>query len=260
MTFRAPGAHLHARKDRMQNAPPGRVKRGRKMAFKGFGREFFQFLRELAANNERAWFEANKTRYQEVVVAPVSTFVTAMQPKLRKVSPHFIADPRPVGGSMFRIHRDTRFSKDKSPYKTHTGVQFRHDAGKDAHAPGFYVHLQPGRVFYGGGVWMPSPALLNAVRTRIVEEPTAWKKALGTASLVETFGGLADGDPLARPPRGFDADHPDIADIKKRSFFLSADSTEADAGKPAFLNDVAEAFIAAKPVMRFLTLASGHAF
>lgn len=230
------------------------------MPFGGFGKDFFGFLRDLAANNDRVWFEANKDRYREVVVAPVSAFVTALAPKLRKVSPHFVADPRPVGGSMFRIHRDTRFSKDKSPYKTHTGVQFRHAAGKDAHAPGFYLHLEPKRVFYGGGVWMPPPALLNAVRQRIVDEPTAWKKAVTTASLVETFGALQPGDPLARPPRGFPADHPHIDDIRKRSFFLSVDAAESDAGKPGFLHDVAEAYLAARPVMRFLTLAAGQDF
>ncbi|MDX2233198.1 MAG: DUF2461 domain-containing protein [Hyphomonadaceae bacterium] len=230
------------------------------MAFAGFGKDFFGFLRDLAAHNDRAWFEANKQRYRDTVVAPVSAFITALAPKLRKVSPQFVADPRPVGGSMFRIHRDTRFAKDKSPYKTHTGVQFRHAAGKDAHAPGFYLHLEPRRVFYGGGVWMPAPTLLGAVRQRIADEPAAWRKALSAPSLVETFGGLAPGDPLLRPPRGFDPAHPHIEDIKKRSFFLMVEATEADAGKPAFLHDVAEAYLAARPVMRFLTAASGHPF
>ena len=230
------------------------------MAFAGFGKDFFAFFRELAAHNDRDWFEANKARYKEKVVAPVSDFVTAMAPKLKKISPHFVADPRPVGGSMFRIYRDTRFAKDKSPYKTNTGVQFRHAAGKDAHAPGFYLHLEPKRVFFGGGAWMPAAPMLNAVRARIAESPAAWKKALTAPSLVETYGGLADGHPLARPPRGFAPDHPCIDDIRKRSFFVTVDATEADAGKPAFLGDVAEAYAAAKPVMRFLTQASGHDF
>ena len=230
------------------------------MAFTGFGKDFFGFFRELAANNEKAWFEAHKARYREKVVAPVSDFIAAMAPKLRKVSAHFVADPRPVGGSMFRIYRDTRFAKDKSPYKTHTGVQFRHAAGKDAHAPGFYLHLEPKRIFFGGGAWMPAPPLLNAVRARIAEQPAAWKKAVAAPSLVETFGGLGDGHPLARAPKGFAPDHPHIDDLRKRSFFVTVDATEADAAKPAFLGDVAEAFMAAKPVMRFLTQAGGHEF
>jgi uncharacterized protein (TIGR02453 family) len=234
--------------------------RGAPMAFAGFGKPFFAFLRELAENNDKAWFEANKQRYRDEVVAPVQAFITAMAPKLKRVSPQFVADPRTNGGSMFRIHRDTRFSTDKSPYKTHVGVQFRHAAGKDAHAPGFYVNLEPKRVFYGGGVWKPAPPLLAAVRQRIADEPVAWKKALATESVRETFGGLAPGEPLARPPRGFDPDHPCIDDLRKRSFFLTVDASEADAGKPGFLHDVAEAFIAARPVMRFLTVASGHDF
>ena len=230
------------------------------MAFTGFGKDFFAFFRDLAAHNDKAWFDANKARYKDKVVAPVSDFITAIGPKLRKVSPHFVADPRPAGGSMFRIYRDTRFAKDKSPYKTNTGVQFRHAAGRDAHAPGFYLHLEPKRIFFGGGAWMPAPPLLNAVRARIAEQPAAWKKATTAPSLVETFGCLEAGDPLARPPKGFAPDHPCIDDIRKRSFFVTVNATEADAAKPAFLGDVAEAFMAAKPVMRFLTQAGGHEF
>lgn len=230
------------------------------MPFAGFGKDFFGFLRELAANNDRAWFEDNKQRYRDKVVAPISSFIEAMAPKLRKVSPHFVADPRPNGGSMFRIHRDTRFSKDKSPYKTNTGVQFRHAAGKDAHAPGFYVHLEPKRIFYGGGIWMPPPTLLGAVRQRIVDQPAAWAKARNAPSIREAFGDLDKGDPLARPPRGFDAAHPHIDDIRKRSFFVTVDATENDAGKPGFVHDVDAAFSAAKPVMRFLTQAAGQPF
>lgn len=230
------------------------------MAFTGFGRAFFAFLRDLAANNDRTWFEANKQRYRDNVLAPVSAFIEAMAPKLRKISPHFVADPRPNGGSMFRIHRDTRFSKDKSPYKTNTGVQFRHAAGKDAHAPGFYLHLEPKRIFYGGGLWMPPPAMLNAIRQKIADQPGAWAKARNAPSVKETFGDLANGDPLARPPRGFDASHPHADDIRKRSFFVTVDASEADAGKTAFLGDVAEAYAGARPFMRFLTQAAGQEF
>jgi uncharacterized protein (TIGR02453 family) len=230
------------------------------MAFAGFGKDFFAFLRDLAANNNREWFEDNKQRYKDKVVAPVSAFIEAMAPRLRKISPHFVADPRPVGGSMFRINRDTRFAKDKSPYKTNTGVQFRHAAGKDAHAPGFYLHLEPKRIFYGGGMWMPDAPALNAVRQRIVDQSAAWAKARNAPSIKETFGDLADGHPLAKAPRGFDADHPHVNDLRRRSFFVTVDATEADAAKPAFLGDVAEAYAAAKPLMRFLTQAAGQPF
>ena len=109
----------------------------------------FDFLRELGANNERPWFEENKARYRAEVRDPMLDFIQAFAEPLAEISPHFRADPRANGGSLFRIYRDTRFSKDKTPYKTNVGAHFRHEAGKDAHAPGFYLHLEPGMCFAG---------------------------------------------------------------------------------------------------------------
>ncbi len=128
--------------------------------FSGFPKELFTFLDQLAANNNREWFKDNKERYYDVVVDPVCDFIEAMEPRLHVISRHFVADSRPHGGSMFRIYRDTRFSKDKRPYKENVGCQFRHEAGKDAHAPGFYVHLGRDEIFYGGGLWLPSNPVL----------------------------------------------------------------------------------------------------
>jgi uncharacterized protein (TIGR02453 family) len=123
------------------------------MAERYFTPSLFTFLRELAENNNREWFQDNKSRYEQHVKDPALRLIADFGPRLKKISPHFRADPRAVGGSLFRIHRDTRFSKDKSPYKTHTGIQFRHELGKDAYAPGFYLHLEPGQVFCGVGSW-----------------------------------------------------------------------------------------------------------
>ena len=117
--------------------------------FQGFPKDFFTFFEDLNVNNNRDWFNENKNRYFDSVVNPISAFIVGMAPRLKKISPHYVADPKPHGGSMFRIYRDTRFSKDKTPYKTHAGVQFRHEAGKDAHAPGFYVHLATEGLFLG---------------------------------------------------------------------------------------------------------------
>lgn len=223
------------------------------MAFNGFNRDFFKFFRDIAKNNNRDWFEANKTRYKEVVVAPLSDFISALAPKLAKVSPRFRADPRPNGGSMFRIHRDVRFSKDKSPYKTHGSAQFRHVRGSDAHAPGFYLHLAPGEVLFGGGIWMADPPTLAKIRTAIADNPKEWMKAKASKPITATFGDLRDhGDSLSRPPKGFDADHPMIEDLKRKSFFLMRDSSEAEAASPAFVGEVAKTFAAAAPFMRFL--------
>src|SRR4051794_36073157 len=112
-----------------------------------FSPDLFAFLRELAANNDREWFAANKARYVAEVQEPALAFVEDVGMRLPQVSRHFVADTRTVGGSVFRIYRDTRFAKDKTPYKTHTGIQFRHARSRDVHAPGFYLHLEPGSVF-----------------------------------------------------------------------------------------------------------------
>jgi uncharacterized protein (TIGR02453 family) len=230
------------------------------MAFTGFDKSFFAFFRDLAAHNDRAWFEANKPRYKETVVAPCVAFIEAMAPRLKKISPHFVADPRPNGGSMFRIHRDTRFSKEKTPYKTHAGLQFRHADGKDAHAPGFYVHLEPGRVFFGGGVWMPDNPTLGRIRDAIVAKTPAWKRARGAASVTETFGDLADADMLARAPRGYDPAHPMIDDLRRKSFFVTTTATVSQASDPKFVDQVGGAFADSRPLMKFLTEAVGAAF
>jgi uncharacterized protein (TIGR02453 family) len=215
-------------------------------------KRLFDFLRDLAANNNRDWFEANKPRYRADVVEPVSAFIAAMAPRIEAISPHIVADPRPNGGSMFRIYRDTRFSRDKTPYKTHVGCQFRHTAGKDAHAPGYYVHLGPGEVFFGGGIWMPPAPMLHAVRQRIVDKPKAWTAATGALSI--------RGEQLTRAPKGFDAAHPLEADLRRKSFFAMAEGSEALAASDAFETSVAAQFEAIAPLMRFIAGAAGLPF
>ncbi|WP_428407010.1 DUF2461 domain-containing protein [Hyphococcus sp.] len=227
--------------------------------FAGLPNDYFKFFRELSANNNREWFNDNKQRFRESVQEPLASFVETMAPKLKKISKHIVADPRLNGGSVFRIYKDVRFSKDKSPYKTHGAVQFRHALGKDAHAPGFYVHLDPGEIFYGGGMWLPPSPSLLAVREAIRDKPAAWKKATTDAAFVKRFGGVG-GDALTRPPRGFDADHPLIEDIKRKSFFAMAPGKITAAKKPGFVDDVAAAFADAKPMMKFLCDATGAPF
>ena len=136
-----------------------------------FDTDLFEFLRELAENNNREWFLANKDRYRAAVQEPLLGFISDFAGRLHEISPNFIADPRSSGGSMFRIYRDVRFSKDKSPYKTHAAAQFRHRAGRDAHAPGFYLHLEPGSVFWGAGLWHPQRAVLYEIRNAIIDRP-----------------------------------------------------------------------------------------
>jgi len=221
------------------------------VTFNGLPADYFKFFKELKTNNNREWFNDNKPRFHASVQEPLAAFVEAMAPRLKKISKHFVADPRLNGGSVFRIYKDVRFSKDKTPYKTHGGVQFRHALGKGAHAPGFYVHLDPEEVFYGGGVWGPPAPQLLRIREAISAKGAAWNKASSSATFEKRFGEMR-GEALKRPPRGFDADDPMIEDIKRKSFFAMAEGKPAQTKKVAFCDDVEAAMRDAKPLMKFL--------
>jgi uncharacterized protein (TIGR02453 family) len=220
-----------------------------------FDRRLFRFLRELEANNDREWFEDNKSRYVTDVRDPLLAFIHAFGPRLQKISPYMVADPRPHGGSMFRIHRDTRFSKDKSPYKTHAAAQFRHEVGKDAHAPCFYLHLQPGRCFAGAGLWHPDGNALRGIRNAIVDHTAEWKRVTGSRAWRSRV--TMEGDVLQRPPRGFDPEHECIDDIKRKDFIAVAPFKESDVCAPGFLDTFTRFCRSNDRWMRFLTRAVG---
>ena len=179
-------------------------------------------------------------------------FIEEFAPHLEKISEHFMADARPVGGSLFRIYRDTRFAKDKTPYKTHAGAHFRHERAKNAHAPGFYLHMEPGNVFMGAGIWHPDGPTLGKIREAMVADPKRWKR-LSTAKALKTAGIELVGDSLKRPPRGFDAEHPLIEDLKRKDFILAAYTDEADALAPDFIKRFAKFCTRAAPVAEFIT-------
>jgi len=216
-----------------------------------FGDDTFAFLRELKRNNNREWFNANKDRYLADVRDPLLAFITAVAPGFRAISPHIVADPRPTRGSLLRIYRDTRFSRDKTPYKTNAALSFRIGARNEA--PGYYLHLEPGEVFMGAGLWRPSADALRAIREAIVKDPPGWKRA--------RRAGLSHGEAtLKRTPRGFDPDHPLAADLKRLSFTTGVRFTE----RQACAADFPARFVAAcrreAPLMRFLARALGLAF
>lgn len=185
------------------------------MAFPNpFGPELFAFVRDLTKNNDRDWFQRNKRRYERHVKEPAFAFISGFGPHLRKISPHFLAIPKAQGGSLFRIYRDTRFSPDKRPYKTHVGIHFRHADGDNPHTPGFYLHLQPGESFLGVGLWRPDSPTLRKIRDAIVAKPKAWTSARDAfAARFELAG-----ERLKKPPRGFEADHPLVEDLKRKDF------------------------------------------
>ena len=188
--------------------------------FNGFPKDFFTFFNELKRNNNRDWFNTNKQRYHESVVKPMGDYIRSVAPRLESIAPFYKADPRPHGGSMFRIYRDTRFSKDKTPYKTHAACHFRHQAGRDAHAPGFYLHIETDHISVGGGIWRPPSRQLGQIREFIADNPSAWEK-LSRSSALKKFGGI-QGDSLKRPPRGYLPDSRHIKDLKRKSFYVMA--------------------------------------
>ena len=218
-----------------------------------FTPRIFEFLLELRANNSREWFQANKDRYERDVKEPLLGFIEDFRPLLSSISSHFVADARANGGSMFRIYRDVRFSKDKSPYKTQAAAHFRHEAGKTAHAPGFYLHLAPGEVGAGVGIWRPDTPALTKIRNAIVSDPGAWEKAAKDPVLLGEFS--IGGDSLKRPPKGFDADHPYVEDLKRKDHIAWVDLDEDDAVSPGFLDEFADICRQAAPFVRFLTTA-----
>lgn len=228
------------------------------MGTRYFTPELFGFMRELAANNDRGWFKAHQDDYERLVREPALDFITDMGDRLEKVSPHLVADSRKVGGSLFRIQRDTRFSKDKTPYKENTGVHFRHEAAGDAHAPGFYLHLQPGSCFMGAGLWHPETRVAYEIRERIDDDQAGWRKATTSKKFAATFALV--GDSLVRPPRGYDADHPLIADLKRKDFIASTTLTHKQVTGQDFADEFLTLCWTAAPLMRFLCGAVGVPF
>jgi uncharacterized protein (TIGR02453 family) len=217
-----------------------------------------RFLEELADNNNREWFNENKARYEEQVLDVALRFIQAMQDPLHDIAPHFVALPTRVGGSLMRVYRDTRFSKNKLPYKTNIGIQFRHEQAKDVHSPGYYVHIAPDDVFLGAGMWRPDSDSLRKIRERIAAKPSEWRRAVGDKAFARQFA--IGGESLTRPPRGFDKDHECIEDIKRKSF-IAVRNLPADAplGK-GFQRTVESSFRNAEPLMRFLCKAVGVPF
>src|SRR5262245_35205556 len=223
-----------------------------------FSPALFTYLRDLKKNNDRDWFKANKARYNEALLEPALAFIEDFEPHLHAISPHFVADPRPVGGPLFRIYRDTRFSKDKSPYKTHTGIHFRHELAKSAHAPGFYLHLEPSQVFLGAGIWRPDTEPLAQIRTAIAEDPDRWTRT----TRAKQFAGRYElgGDSLKRAPAGFDPEHPLIDELKRKDFIAVRTLTDKDACTSGFLEETAGNFAAAGPLVHLLCDATGVPF
>ncbi|MBC8066752.1 MAG: TIGR02453 family protein [Deltaproteobacteria bacterium] len=227
-------------------------------AFTGFPADALAFLRELDEHNEREWFETQRARYERSVRGPALAFIAAMAPELARISKRFVADPRPQGGSLMRIHRDVRFGADKRPYKTNIGIHFRHTAGKDVHAPGIYVHVAPDGCFLGVGLWHPEPEPLAQIRKRIVEKSKAWQTVRDDPGFRKVFE--PGGESLARAPRGFDAEHVHVDDLRRKSHISLAKLGVRELGRADLPAVLGVRIAAAKRYLGFLCAAIGQPF
>lgn len=233
-------------------------------AFSRFTPEAFKFLRGLKRNNNKPWFEANRPVYIRAVLDPLRDLADELDIRFAKLAPEFVA---PRKHALFRIHRDVRFSKDKSPYKTHAALWvFHRDAGRgvgrDAHGgAGFYFHIEPGASLVAGGFWMPPRPILNAIRERIVEEQRAFAKLVKAPAFTKRFGGLTDDEPgvrLTRTPRGFAPDHPAAHWLRFNSFTASRSLTDAEVLSPKLVDLVLKDYAALLPLVRWLNGSLGH--
>jgi uncharacterized protein (TIGR02453 family) len=218
-----------------------------------FSPAMFQFLRQLEENNERSWWKENESRYVTVVREPALAFIGHFAAPLRAISTHFTADPKTVGGSLMRPYRDTRFSHDKTPYKTNVGIQFRHELGKDIHAPGFYVHLEPEACFAGVGMWHPETAVARQIRSSILERADEWSAATKTADFTSTWSLASDDDEmLKRVPADFPPDHEHAGDLRMKSFVAGRSLTHKQVTSASFVDDLAAMYHHATAFTRFL--------
>lgn len=220
------------------------------MASRYFTQDTFDFLSALASNNRREWFSEHKQDYEATVRIPALNFISDIATELAMISPHFLALPKKVGGALMRVHRDIRFGKDKRPYKTNIGIQFRHEVGKDVHAPGYYLHIAPDDCFVGVGLWRPDAAALGKIRDAIVNQDKAWLAARDNPAFNQKFS-LA-GDSLGHAPRGYAKDHPLLQDLKRKDFFALAQLRDTSVISKSYFSKTLEYFSAATPYMRYL--------
>ena len=214
----------------------------------------FRFLRALARHNERAWFHAHKEDYERHVREPFLRLIGDLQPALAGTSIHYRADPRPAGGSLFRIHRDTRFSGNKAPYKTWQGARLFHERRRETPAPSFYVHVEPGGCFVGAGLWHPGTPTQRRVRQFIHDNPAGWTAATQSPAFLRRFT-LDDSEMLVRMPAGFPPDAPLARDLRRRNFVALRSIDDATVTGPRLLPTIARDLAALAPLMDYLCAA-----
>ncbi|MGH9751623.1 MAG: DUF2461 domain-containing protein [Blastocatellia bacterium] len=219
-----------------------------------FTSRLFDFLRELKVNNKKEWFDANKDRYIADVRDPLLAFIAAFRSRLLEISPYLVADPKPTGGSMFRIYRDTRFSKNKEPYKTVASAFFSHKTG-GKEGPGVYLHLAPDNCFVGAGLWRPGSVSRTKVTDAIAAKPDAWRDATSGKEFRKLL--KMEGEQLAKLPRQYDPRHPFAEDLKRKDFVVVAYFSEKQACAKDFIERFDNISRVAAPYMGLIVKAAG---
>ena len=214
----------------------------------------FRFLRSLARHNERAWFHAHRGDYERHVREPFLRLVGDLQAPLAGVSTHYRADPRPAGGSLFRIHRDTRFSGNKAPYKTWQGARLFHVRRREVPAPSFYLHVEPGGCFVGAGLWHPDTPTQRRVRQFLFDNPAGWVAATQARAFLRKFD-LDDSEMLVRMPAGFPPDSPLATDLRRRNFVALRTLGDDVVAGPRLLATVSRDLVALAPFVDYLCAA-----
>jgi uncharacterized protein (TIGR02453 family) len=221
--------------------------------FPGFPKEGMTFLRNLAKNNDREWFQPRKAIYEEKVRQPMLELTAAVHQEMMRFAPAFVGDPAKC---IFRIYRDTRFSKDKTPYKTHIAASLKHsslgkDSGQFGMLAGYYFSISPKEIGVGGGLYMPPPDVLLAARTFIADHYKEFRATYSGAKVKRLLGELG-GDSLTRVPKGFDPEHPAADVLKKKYWMLYTELDPALATSPKLLKEIADRLAAIAPLVDFL--------
>ncbi|MBI4464462.1 MAG: DUF2461 domain-containing protein [Acidobacteria bacterium] len=227
----------------------------RSAKFPGFPPEALVFLAALRKHNIRVWFQARKETYERAIKSPMTELILSIGEAFRGFAPEMVADPRV---SFYRIYRDTRFSRDKSPYKTQAAAVFPVRGLPKNSGPGLYFHISPDEVLMGGGIYMPEPRLLRAVRQRIAEKPEEFFSILQANKFRRTFGDL-EGEQLKSMPKGFSADHVAARYLRYKQFLFGNVHPSPLATSRRLLPTLLTCFETGMPLIRFLREAAMQA-
>lgn len=228
-------------------------------SFAGFSQAAIQFMADLAENNDRAWFNPRKAEFERLLKEPMEAMIAELAERLEARGVPILADPK---RSPFRIYRDTRFSKDKSPYKTHLGASFpwtggsAASAGGDheerAHGNGGYFHFQPGEMYVGGGMWMMDRPMIEAFRSVVRDDPERVRDAIEEPGFARWWGGVRSHEELKRVPPGYPPDHPMAEMFRWKDVVFGRRLSDDEVRSPDLPDRLAEGYQAATPVFRLL--------